>query len=285
MQEFQDKVAVVTGAASGIGFALAERFAAEGMKVVLADVEVDALARAEAELRERGATVLAVRTDVRHASEVEALAEKTLAAFGGVHVVCNNAGVVVFKSSWEHTLADWEWVLGVNLWGVIHGVRTFVPLMLRQGTEGHIVNTASTGGLITAPFLGSYIVSKHGVVALSEGLAMELAQLGAPVKVSVLCPAVVRTNLMDSARNRPPVLTDPKEAPKVRAEAQSTEAGLRADIEDHGMSPARIADDVVGAIRADKFYILAYQPERSSEEKGYIRARMEGILEERNPDA
>src|SRR6516165_9482622 len=156
MKEFQDKVAVVTGAASGIGFALAERFAAEGMKVVLADVEEGALARAEAELRGRGATVLAVRTDVRQASEVEALAEKTLAAFDGVHVVCNNAGVVVIKSSWEQTLADWEWVLGVNLWGVIHGVRTFVPIMLRQGTAGHIVNTASNNGLATGAFIASY---------------------------------------------------------------------------------------------------------------------------------
>jgi NAD(P)-dependent dehydrogenase (short-subunit alcohol dehydrogenase family) len=165
MQEFQDKVAVVTGAASGIGFALAERFAREGMKVVLADVEVDALARAEAELRGRGATVLAVRTDVRQASEVEALAEKTLAAFGGVHVVCNNAGVLLAKASWEYTLADWEWVLGVNLWGVIHGVRTFVPIMLRQGTAGHIVNTASSNGFLTDAFIASYDVSKHGVVA------------------------------------------------------------------------------------------------------------------------
>ena len=285
MQEFQDKVAVVTGAASGIGFALAERFAREGMKVVLADIEVDALARAEAELRGRGATVLAVRTDVRQAGEVETLAEKTLGAFGGVHVVCNNAGVYNTKASWEYTLADWEWVLGVNLWGVIHGVRTFVPIMLRQGTAGHIVNTASTGGLVTGPFFGSYIVSKHGVVALSEVLSRELARIGAPVKVSVLCPEEVRTNIMTSARNRPPVLTDSEEASMVRAEAQSTEEGLRADIEDHGMSPARIADDVVAAIRADKFYILAYQPERSSEAKGFIRARMEGILEGRNPEA
>jgi short-subunit dehydrogenase len=146
------------------------------------------------------------------------------------------------------------------------------------------VNAASHGGLITAPFLGSYIVSKHGVVALSEGLAMELAQLDAPVKVSVLCPAVVRTKLMDAARNRPPVLTDPEEPSMVRAEAQGTAEGLQADIKDHGMSPARIADDVVAAVRADKFYILAYQPERSAEEKGLIRARMEGILAERNPE-
>jgi NAD(P)-dependent dehydrogenase (short-subunit alcohol dehydrogenase family) len=284
VQELVGKVAVVTGAASGIGFALAERFAREGMQVVLADVEVDALARAEAELRGRGATVLAVRTDVRQASEVEALAEKTLAAFGGVHVVCNNAGVAVFKATWEYTLADWEWVLGVNLWGVIHGVRTFVPIMLRQGTEGHIVNTASMAGLAMGTFYGSYVVSKFGVVSLSEVLAMELARIGAPVKVSVLCPEEVRTNLMDSARNRPPVLTDPEEAPIVRAEAQNAEEAVRADIED-GMSPARIADDVVDAIRADKFYILAHKPERSSVVKGYVRARMERIVEGRNPGA
>lgn len=280
MQEFQDKVAVVTGAASGIGFALAERFAREGMKVVLADVEVDALARAEAELRGRGATVLAVRTDVRQASEVEALAEQTLAAFGGVHVVCNNAGVVVFKSAWEHTLADWEWVLGVNLWGVIHGVRTFVPIMLRQGTEGHIVNTASMGGLVTGPFFGSYIVSKHGVVALSENLSRELARIGAPVKVSVLCPNVVRTNIMDSARNRPLALTNPEEASPASAEAQGVDAEIRKYLEEEGFAPAQIADHVVAAIRADTFYILTHP-----ETKEAVRVRMERILEGRNPEA
>lgn len=280
MQEFQDKVAVVTGAASGIGFALAERFAHEGMKVVLADVEVDALARAEAELRGRGATVLAVRTDVRQASEVEALAEQTLAAFGRVHVVCNNAGVVVFKSSWEHTLADWEWVLGVNLWGVIHGVRTFVPIMLRQGTEGHIVNTASMGGLVTGPFFGSYIVSKHGVVALSENLSRELARIGAPVKVSVLCPNVVRTNIMDSARNRPLALTNPEEASPASAEAQGVDAEIRKYLEEEGFAPAQIADHVVAAIRADTFYILTHP-----ETKEAVRVRMERILEGRNPEA
>ncbi|HEX5416124.1 MAG TPA: SDR family NAD(P)-dependent oxidoreductase [Chloroflexota bacterium] len=280
MQEFQDKVAVVTGAASGIGFALAERFAREGMKVVLADVEVDALARAEAELRGRRATVLAVRTDVRQASEVDALAEQTLAAFGGVHVVCNNAGVVVFKSSWEHTLADWEWVLGVNLWGVIHGVRTFVPIMLRQGTEGHIVNTASMGGLVTGPFFGSYIVSKHGVVALSENLSGELARIGAPVKVSVLCPNVVRTNIMDSARNRPHALTNPEEASPASAEAQGVDAEIRKYLEEEGFAPAQIADHVVAAIRADTFYILTHP-----ETKEAVRVRMERILEGRNPEA
>lgn len=280
MQELGGKVAVVTGAASGIGFALAERFAQEGMKVVLADIEKDTLARAQAELRGRGATVLAVRTDVRQAGEVEALAEKTLAAFDGVHVLCNNAGVVVINSSWEHTLADWEWVLGVNLWGVIHGVRTFVPIMLRQGTAGHIVNTASMAGLVTGPFFGSYFVSKHGVVALSEVLSLELAQIGAPVKVSVLCPNVVRTNIMASGRNRPLALTNPEEASPARAEAQGLDEALRKEVEDRGIPPAQIADHVVAAIRADQFYILTH-----AETKEEVRVRMEGILEGRNPGA
>jgi NAD(P)-dependent dehydrogenase (short-subunit alcohol dehydrogenase family) len=280
MQEFQDKVAVVTGAASGIRFALAERFIREGMKVVLADVEVDALARAEAELRRRGATVLAVRTDVRQASEVEALAEKTLAAFSGVHVVCNNAGVYLTKASWEYTLADWEWVLGVNLWGVIHGVRTFVPIMLRQGTEGHIVNTASAAGLASGPWMVSYYVSKFGVVALSEGLATELARIGAPVKVSVLCPNMVRTNLMTSARNRPLALMNSEEASPPRAGAHKLDEALRKGFEETGIAPVQVADDVVAAIRADKFYILTHQ-----DVKEEVRDRLDRILEERNPEA
>jgi NAD(P)-dependent dehydrogenase (short-subunit alcohol dehydrogenase family) len=280
MQEFQDKVAVVTGAASGIGFALADRFAREGMKVVLADIEVDALARAEAELRGRGAIVLAVRTDVRQASEVEALAEKTLAAFGGVHVVCNNAGVIIGKSAWEHTLADWEWVLGVNLWGVIHGVRTFVPILLRQGTEGHIVNTASEAGLMSGAFIGSYCVSKHGVVTLSEGLAKELAQLGAPIKVSVLCPGFVRTSIGTSERNRPLALTHPEDTSPASAEAQVLFEALRKGAEDRGIPPEQVADHVVAAIRADTFYILPHPATKEA-----VRVRMERILEGRNPEA
>jgi NAD(P)-dependent dehydrogenase (short-subunit alcohol dehydrogenase family) len=248
------------------------------MRVVLADVEAEALARAEAGLRDGGATVLAVPTDVRQAGDVAALAEKTLAAFGGVHVVCNNAGVGVHKSCWEHTLADWEWVLGVNLWGVIHGVRTFVPIMLEQGTEGHIVNTASMAGLTTGAFLGSYHVSKHGVVALSEDLARELAQVGAPIKVSVLCPGGVRTNIMSSARNRPASLANAEESETVRAEAQAAEERTRAVVEDHGVAPSEIARQVVAAIREEKFYILTHP-----EWKAGIRTRLEGILEERNP--
>jgi NAD(P)-dependent dehydrogenase (short-subunit alcohol dehydrogenase family) len=278
VEDLQGKVAVVTGAASGIGRALAERFAAEGMKVMLADIEEDALARAEAELRDANATVLAVRTDVRQASEVHALAEKTLAAFGAVHVVCNNAGVAVFKSCWEHTLADWEWVVGVNLWGVIHGVRTFVPIMLRQGTEGHVVNTASMAGLTTHAFMGSYHVSKHGVVALSEDLARELARIGAPISVSVLCPGGVRTNVMSSARNRPRSLMNVDESDVALTRAQATENRVSAMVEDQGISPAEVAGFVMAAIRDNKFYILPHPAWKEQ-----IRARMEAILEERNP--
>ena len=279
MQDFQDKVAVVTGAASGIGRALAERFGAEGMKVVLADIEANALARAEEELRAQGAIVLAVRTDVRQASEVEALAEKALATFGGVHILCNNAGVAVFKSCWEHTLADWEWVLGVNLWGVIHGVRTFVPIMLGQGTEGHIVNTASLAGLITTAWMGSYFVSKHGVVALSEDLARELAQIGAPIKVSVLCPGDVHTNIMSSNRNRPSTMANLEGDNTVRAEARRYEDSIRQSLENQGLPPAEIAHHVVTAIRNGRFYILTH-PEGSKEQ---IRDRMEGIMEGHYP--
>src|SRR5262245_7849581 len=270
MKDFQGKVAVVTGAASGIGRALAERFAAEGMRVVLADVEADALARAEAELRDGGATVLAVRTDVRQASEVATLAEKTLAAFGAVHVVCNNAGVGGGKCCWEYTLADWEWTLGVNLWGVIHGVRAFVPIMLGQGTEGHVVNTASMAGLTTGPYWGSYSVAKHGVVILSEIPARDLTQIGAPVRVSVLCPGLVRTNIASSARNRPRALANPEGSETAWAEARGALERIRKAIENEGMPPAEIADHVVAPIRADKFYILPHP-----EGKEGIRARME----------
>src|SRR5215213_2544837 len=203
MKEFSGKVAVITGAASGIGRGLAEACAREGMKVVLADVDEAALAQAERELKDAGAEVLAVRTDVSKADDVEALARRALDAFGAVHLLFNNAGVGAGTTVWESTLADWEWVLGVNLWGVIHGVRTFVPLMLEQADECHIVNTASMAGLVSGPALGVYKVTKHGVVALSETLCCELAIMRSKIGVSVLCPGGVNTRIMDSERVRP----------------------------------------------------------------------------------
>jgi NAD(P)-dependent dehydrogenase (short-subunit alcohol dehydrogenase family) len=274
MREFKDKVAVITGAASGIGRAIAERCVQEGMKAVLADVEVEPLTQSAAAMTAAGATVLAVQTDVAQAEDVEALAHKTLDAFGAVHLLCNNAGVGAGTSIWESTLADWEWVTGVNLWGVIHGVRVFVPIMLAQDTACHIVNTASMAGLISGPGLGVYRVTKHGVVTLSETLYHELVQRGAKVKVSVLCPGFVNTRIMEAARNRPVPLPStqqlsPEDAARWDAMRQAVQTGT---------PPAQVADAVFMALREDKFYILTHP-----EWKERVRTRMEDILQERNP--
>ncbi len=277
MREFRDKVAVVTGAASGIGRAMAERFAAEGMKVVLADIEQGALAKTESEMKANGATVLAVSTDVSKAADVEALANKTIDAFGAVHILCNNAGVAVGGVSWERTLKDWQWVLGVNLWGVIHGIRVFVPIMLGQDTEGHIVNTASLAGLTSIPLHGVYQVTKHGVLTLSESLHHELTLSGAKVKVSVLCPGWVNTRIADSARNRPAELQNGLTEPTRRPEEQAFEMAAR-QLLAAGLPPEQVADDVLHAIREEKLYVLTH-PEAND----FIRTRVEDILVERNP--
>jgi NAD(P)-dependent dehydrogenase (short-subunit alcohol dehydrogenase family) len=203
MKELKGKVAVVTGAASGIGFGLAERAVQEGMRVVLADVESEALRKAEQTLAAVGATVLAVQTDVANADDIETLAQKTLAAFGAVHLLCNNAGVGADTTTWESTLADWKWVTGVNLWGLIYSVRSFVPIMLAQDIECHIVNTASLTGLTSDPIPAPYKVTKHATVAFSESLYHELAARNSKVKVSVLCPGWVNTRMYDMERNRP----------------------------------------------------------------------------------
>jgi NAD(P)-dependent dehydrogenase (short-subunit alcohol dehydrogenase family) len=275
MKDFKSRVAVITGAASGIGRALAERCAREGMKVILADVEPGALADAEANLQAAGGTVLAVRTDVSQAKEVEALAQKTLEAFGAVHLLCNNAGVATSGTVvWESSLTDWEWVIGVNLWGVIHGVRSFVPIMLAQDTQCHIVNTASLSGLISFPRGSVYAVTKHGVVTLSESLHHELTERGGKVKVSVLCPGLVRTRIVDCARNRPDRLA--ATAPMGPVEAAGWET-LRQQVQT-GMPPAQVADAVFQAIREERFYILTHP-----EGKDWIRTRLEDILQERNP--
>ena len=274
MKDFKDKVAVITGAASGIGRALADRCVQEGMKAVLADVEAEPLATAEASLKASGATVLAVQTDVSQARDVEALAQKTMEAFGAVHVLCNNAGVGTEAAVWESTLAEWEWIVGVNLWGVVHGVRVFVPLMLAQDAECHIVNTASTAGLISGPGLGAYKVTKHGVVTLSETLHHELAERGAKVKVSVLCPGIVNTRIMESARNRPGDLAPT--GPRGPASEERWEALRR--LVPAGMPAAQVADAVFEALRKDRFYILTHP-----EGKEAVRTRMEDILQERNP--
>jgi len=274
MRDFAGRTAVVTGAGSGIGRALAHRFAAERMKVVLADVEAAPLAAVEAELREKGTTTLAVRTDVSRAADVEALARRTIETFDAVHVLCNNAGVFSAGPSWELSLADWEWVLGVNLWGVIHGVRTFVPIMLRQDTEAHVVNTASMAGLLASPYSAIYNVTKFGVVALSESLQQELAIVNAKVRVSVLCPAWVNTNIADADRNRPADAPPPRALTPEQQAMQEVGRQMLAS----GLAPERVADIVLDAIRAERFYVLTHP-----EWKVAVRERMENILEDRTP--
>lgn len=274
MKDFAGKVAVVTGAASGIGRGLAHRFAAAGMKVVLADIEAAALAEAARDVGSKGAETLAVRTDVSKGADVEALAQATLDRFGGVHIVCNNAGVALSGLTWTFTIADWEWVLGVNLWGVVHGVRVFTPIMLSQGGEGHIVNTASLAGLTSGPGGAIYNVSKHGVVTLSETLYHELVMMGAPLRVSVLCPGFVNTRIADAARNRPTELADTAAPPPGSAEMEQLGRVLLAS----GSAPAMIADRVFDAIANEHFYVLPHP-----EWKDVIQTRMEDILAERNP--
>ena len=276
MKDFSGKVAVVTGGASGIGRAMAERFAAEGIKVVLADIEQGALDRAESEMRGGGAAVAAKRTDVSRGEDVEALAKFAVEAFGAVHIVCNNAGVGLGGTSWQMTVKDWEWMLGVNLWGVIHGIRTFVPIMIAQGDDCHVVNTASGAGLHSRPFLGMYAATKHAVVALSEAMYHELKLTGTRVGVSVLCPAVVNTRIGESERNRPQVLANAGEAAnpaQMAAMEQAFRAALAA-----GLPPAEVAAAVLDAIREERFYILTHE-----ETKTRMRAKLEDIIEGRNP--
>lgn len=276
MKDFKDRVAVVTGGASGIGRAMAERFAAAGMKVVLADIEASALQQAEQEMCASGATVLGVLTDVAKAESVEALAQKTLEAFGGVHVVCNNAGVGGgFGPMWTQPVQNWEWAFGVNLWGVIHGIRTFTPIMLKQDTEGHIVNTASMAGLISSPFMSVYDATKFAVVTISESLHLELAMQNAKVKVSVLCPGFVNTNIATSERNRPAALQ--VETPQFSEAEISFATVMFAGIAS-GTPPATVADKVFTAVQNEQFYILPH-PELLS----VVRMRMEAILGQQNP--
>jgi NAD(P)-dependent dehydrogenase (short-subunit alcohol dehydrogenase family) len=276
MKDFQGRTAVITGAASGIGRGLAERAAREGMNVVLADVEEEPLAQTAAMLEDSGANVLAVHTDVSQSASVEALAQQALDRFGAVHLLCSNAGVgSPGRTVWKHTVADWEWVLGVNLWGAIHCARVFVPIMLAQEGDSHIVNTASIAGLTSSPWRGAYAVSKHGVVTLSEMMHQELAlESNGRVNVSVLCPGLVSTGIQTSKRNRPGAFAN-------TPEDDVQNPGFRAWIENtaqRGISPSQAAEIVFNAVEEQRFYILTHP-----ELKEFVRDRMDAVLNDQDP--
>jgi NAD(P)-dependent dehydrogenase (short-subunit alcohol dehydrogenase family) len=275
MRDFRDRVAVITGAASGIGRGLAQRAAREGMRLVLADIEEQPLAQATAELEAAGARVLPIVTDVSRAGDLAVLADRTRSAYGACHLLCNNAGVGVYTTIADSTLADWQWVLGVNLWGVIHGIQAFLPWMLEQESESHMVNTASEAGLVSPPYMGLYNVSKHGVVTLSETLYRELLQRRARVKVSVLCPGFVQTRIMESMRNRPSATApDP---PAANRNQEKVKAILTARVET-GLAPGQVADRVFEALREDRFYIFT-----GDEFKPAVEDRLKDLLLGRNP--
>jgi NAD(P)-dependent dehydrogenase (short-subunit alcohol dehydrogenase family) len=277
MKDFHGKVAVITGAASGIGRGIAERCVGEGMKVVLADVDEAGLSKAETELKAAGGTVLGISTDVSERSDVERLAGRAVDAFGQVHLLFNNAGVAAGGPPWLATWNDWEWVIGVNLWGVIHGVKIFTPLMLAQNTECHIVNTASAAGLIVGGTFAPYSVTKHAVVALSESLYLTLQQRNSPIKVSVLCPGLVRTNIANAERNRPAELRN--EPVPVTPEIEAGMAAMRAAIAS-GVAPGEVAAAVFDAIRKEQFYILPH-PEWTE----VIQLRTHKLLRTENPES
>ncbi len=260
-------VAVVTGAASGIGAALAAGFASAGGRVVMADVERSALEQAGDRVRAGGAEVLTVVTDVADADSVSRLAQATVDHFGQVDVLCNNAGVSTFNRLADQTLADWRWVLGVNLWGVVHGVHTFVPIMRQQGTPAHIVNTSSIAGLWSGvSYIGPYAVSKVGVVSLSETLHAELKSEKAPIGVSVLCPSSVGTNVMEAERNRPESFGREERTETAEQVRLMIRVGLfGAD----GKTADEVAAMTLDAIRRDRFWIITHASGRPGRESPF----------------
>jgi NAD(P)-dependent dehydrogenase (short-subunit alcohol dehydrogenase family) len=270
------QVAVVTGGASGIGFAMARRFAADGLAVVIADVERAALDRAVAELASSGAEAYGRVTDVRDPEAMEALALEVWKRNGRVDVLCNNAGVATLGRIADQTLADWEWVLGVNFWGVLHGIRAFLPKLQTAGRPAHIVNTASLAGLVDGPMLAPYFVSKHAVVSLSECLYLELQAESSPIGVSVLCPGFVRTSIMDSSRNRS---GGPSEAEQLqRSGASQLDQLMRFGITT-GMDPSEVADKVFSAVCHGRFWVLPH--DGSGERVRSVAARSYG---DQNPE-
>lgn len=280
MKDFSNKVAVITGGASGFGKEFARIGADLGMKLVLADVQEDALDAAVAEFKARNVPVIGLRTDVSRAEQVQALADAAMEAFGQVNLLFNNAGVGAGGLLWENSLQDWEWVLGVNLYGVIHGVRIFTPLMLAAAEkdpsyQGHIVNTASMAGLLNPPAMGVYNVSKHAVVSLSETLYQDLGLVSEQVRCSVLCPYFVPTGINQSQRNRPADLAN--QAPPTRSQLVSQALSDKA-VGSGKVTAAEVAQKTFDAIRADSFYIYSHPQALAP-----VRQRFEDIVGPRNP--
>lgn len=276
MDVFDGRVAVVTGGASGIGLGMARSFASEGMKIVLADIEAEPLEAAVTLLRESGASVIGASCDVADPTSVDGLRDEALSAFGAVHVICNNAGVGGGSGAqplWERTLDEWNWVMGVNLMGVIHGMRSFIPAMIDQGEGGHVVNTASVAGLV--PGGGIYGVTKHAVVNLSESLFTQFEMGDHKLGVSVLCPGWVRTRLLESERNRAEAPREP--APDPSSQLQAIRKALEGFVA-NGLDPLDVGRLVVDAIRDRRFYVLTHP-----HWKHMIERRMTNILEDRDP--
>ena len=281
MKSFKGRTAVITGAASGFGLETSRIAARVGMNVVMADVQQDALEQARIEIEAMGAAVLASRVDVSQAEQVQALAAATQARFGAPHFVFNNAGVACGGLIWENTLKDWEWVLGVNLMGVVHGMRCFTPMMLAAaqadpGFEGHIVNTASMAGLLSPPNMGVYNVTKHAVVTLTETLYQDLRLVTSQVSASVLCPYFVPTGISRSHRNRPDEMKDAAAKPtrsQLIGQAMSDKA-----VGSGKVSAALVAQYVFDALREDRFYIYSHP-----KALGVVQTRLEDVVQGRNP--
>ena len=279
IENFKGKTAVLTGAGSGFGLECARIGAHLGMNLVLVDVQQDALDKAEQEMTAQGVQVLARKVDVSNAAEMQSLAEAVKARFGAPHFVFNNAGVGSGGLVWENSLADWEWVLGVNVWGVVHGVRLFTPMMLEAAQkdpnyQGHIVNTASMAGLLTAPNMGIYNVSKHAVVALTETLYQDLKLVTDQISASVLCPYFVPTGITQSQRNRPAALVEDKPTQsQLIGQAMSDKA-----VSSGKVSAAEVAQKVFDAIASGQFYIYSHP-----QALGNVQSRMEAIVQQHNP--
>ena len=275
MKDFKGKTAVITGGASGIGRAMGELFLSNGMQVVLADIEQDALDRTVSELSAIGPCI-GVVTDVSKAQDVQALADKTIDTYGGIHIACNNAGVFAGGLLWEESLADFRWQMDVNVWGVIHGIRTFVPIMKAQDADCHVVNTASMAAVTAMPYSGIYHMTKHAVLAMSESLYHELSFHAPKVKVSVLCPEAINTGISNSERNRPEVYSG--DGNIVETEERLMVSQALNDSVSAGIGPEVMAQRVLDGIIEERFYLFSDEAWRNA-----ANVRLDDVREARNP--